>query len=308
LLNQGPRRKRRVNARKIALLSEASPDELTFGVLAYEASDRSNAFVMELVHALADSGYSVRYAEKTLTELKMDLESVQELVKRENFGAWLVLAGSREILEWFSHQSVPAFALSGRRKGLRLPAVGPNSGKAFLKALDHLIALGHRRIVKVCRSERRLPTPGFIERLFLDCLSKNGIPVGAYNLPHWDETQTGFQELLESLFRVTSPTVLIFDESTFLVPVMQFLGERGIRVPQDLSLMFMAPDPQFKWSEPAIAYLDWKTAPLTRRILKWANNVTEGRDDFEQTLTPASFHAGGTIGPAPVEMPLIGRS
>ena len=298
LINQGPRRKRLVDTRKISLLSEESPKQISFGILAYEPSDRSTVFFMELMHTLADYGYSVRYAKKTLTELKMDLESVQELVKREDFGAWLVFSGSREILEWFSQQRVSVFALSGRRKGLRMPAVGPNSSDAFLEALDHLIAVGHRKIVKICRSERRLPTPGFIERLFLDRLNESGIPVGTYNLPHWNETRTGFQELLESLFRVTSPTVLIFDEPAFLVPVMQFLGERGIRVPQDLSLMFMAPDAQFEWSDPVIACLDWKTAPLTRRILKWANNVTEGRDDFEQTLTPASFRIGGTIGPA----------
>ena len=35
----------------------------------------------------------------------------------------------------------------------------------------------------------------------------------------------------------------------------------------------------------------------TRRIVEWAANVSRGKADLRQTLTPATFVEGGTIGP-----------
>lgn len=37
--------------------------------------------------------------------------------------------------------------------------------------------------------------------------------------------------------------------------------------------------------------------PVMRRIARWANNVSRGKDDLRQTLTQAEFVEGGTVGP-----------
>ena len=36
---------------------------------------------------------------------------------------------------------------------------------------------------------------------------------------------------------------------------------------------------------------------MVRRIVRWAANVSRGKHDLRQTLTPAEFVPGGTIGP-----------
>jgi hypothetical protein len=40
------------------------------------------------------------------------------------------------------------------------------------------------------------------------------------------------------------------------------------------------------------------TRPIVRRIIQWANHVAHRRSDTRQSLTPAKFIHGGTIGPA----------
>ena len=37
--------------------------------------------------------------------------------------------------------------------------------------------------------------------------------------------------------------------------------------------------------------------PLVRRVTRWAANVSRGKEDLRQSLTPAVFVEGGTIGP-----------
>jgi LacI family transcriptional regulator len=212
--------------------------------------------------------------------------------------AWVVCGGPRELLEWFAARDTPAFALFGRRGGLPLAGTGPDKPSTYATAVRHLLGLGHRRIVLLTRSARRLPQPGAPERAFLDALRTAGIAPGPYHLPDWEETPAGFHACLGELFRVTPPTALIVDEVGFFFATQQFLARRGRRVPEDVSLVCTDADPHFDWCRPSIAHIRWDSAPVIRRIVNWVANVNRGKADLRQTYTPAEFVPGGTIGPA----------
>ena len=83
---------------------------------------------------------------------------------------------------------------------------------------------------------------------------------------------------------------------------MQFLLNRHLRVPEDVSLVCTDGDPYFTWCRPLIAHIGWDNRPVVRRALRWANNLASGKKDVRQTLTKAEFVEGGTIGPATREM------
>ncbi|MDB4320903.1 hypothetical protein N9950_01075, partial [Akkermansiaceae bacterium] len=59
----------------------------------------------------------------------------------------------------------------------------------FSEAVHRLIGLGHRRVVHICRGDRRKPNPGKSEQKFLEILASHGLPVGDYNLPDWVKRQ-----------------------------------------------------------------------------------------------------------------------
>ena len=105
------------------------------------------------------------------------------------------------------------------------------------------------------------------------------------------------QTLLESLFQITRPTALLFDEPPIFAAGLQFLARKGIRVPEDVSVFCTDSDPTFAWCVPAIAHIRWDLRPVILRILRWAANVSRGRKDLKQTLVATEFVAGGTIGP-----------
>ena len=294
LIPQGAGRNRRVSNSRLE-----PTRSLRIGIFTNDGPrDQKQEYHIETVHALEDAGHQVVHAPKSLTRLKFEVARVAAVVEQTPADAWIVCAGSRAVLEWFAARETPAFAMFGHRIGIPLPAVSPDKPPSMRKATRHLIQLGHTRIVLLCRRIRRLPTPGLSESVFLQTLTSHGCPVGEYNLPDWEESAEGFQDCLASLFRMTPPTALIVDEADYFIATMQFLLQRGIRVPGDVSLVCTDDDPAFARCHPPISRIAWDSRPIVRRILRWASNVSRGKPDSTQTLCPSSFIPGGTVGKA----------
>ncbi len=294
LIPQGAGRTRLIRARASHTVR---PLRIAF-LLHEHGDDRKVEYHIELRHALEEAGHIPVIAAQSLTETRFDPRRVASLVRRTRADAWIICAGSRSVLEWFSAQPVPAFALFGHRAGLPIAAAGPDKPPALADATRSLISLGHQRIVLLCRKARRLPAPGTSETAFRNVLLEKQIAAGDYNLPDWEETPAGFQQCLDALFRVTPPTALIVDEAQWFIAAMQFLLRRGIRVPRDVSLICTDDAPAFACCEPPVACIAWDRRPVIRRIVQWASSISRGKSDLRQTLTLARFHPGGTIGPA----------
>ncbi len=293
LVAQGAGRRRQITAR-----AGLAPQLLRVAILAYEQSDLKLDYVLDLQHRLMEAGHSVRLASKSLVDLNLDAKRVARLVKETEADAWVVLAGSREVLESFVGQGVPVFALFGRRRELAIAGAGPDKARVFGDVARRLVGLGHRRIALLAMTARRLPEPGLPERMFLQELARHGIPISPYNLPDWEESPEGLQRLLDSLFKMTPPTALLIDEAVLFHAVRHHLAQRGIKVPDAVSLVCTDPDRTFTWCRPSIAHIHWDSGPVVRRVVGWAKNVANGRKDQRQTLTPAEFVEGGTMGVA----------
>jgi hypothetical protein len=294
LVGQGARRRHQIHPSEIL----HSKQKLRVAILVGDPPDKSVAYMVELQHLLMEAGHSAFFCSQSLLALGMNVGRVARMVEQSEVDAWVVCAASGEVLEWFAGRPVPVFALFGRRRGLPIAGAGPDKPPALAAATRALIALGHRRIVLLSRTERRLPEPGASERAFLDELARHGIAHGPYHLPDWEESVEGFQARLESLFRFTPPSALIIDEMPQFIAVQQFVAGLGLRVPGDVSLVCTDADPAFAWCVPTISQIRWDSGPVVRRIVRWAANVKRGKADLRQTFTPAEFVPGGTIGPA----------
>jgi DNA-binding LacI/PurR family transcriptional regulator len=295
---QGPGRSRGIAAS--ARCRIAIPmHPLRVGIFFHDAvADRQLGYMVELQRALEAGGHVVFHAKKSQVELEYDLRRISRLICETPADAWVVGAGTHEVLKWFSTHPVPSIALFGRRRGLPIAGVGPNKVAAYTEVTRELIRLGHRRIVLLCRKLRRLPEPGSSERAYLKELAAHDIQVSQYNLPDWEESVEGFHALLSSLFQVTPPTALIIDEPPLVAAAQQFLAAHHFLVPEHVSLVCSDNDASFAWCKPPISHIRWAPGPVIRHVVRWAGNVSHQRVDLKQTLFPAEFVRGGTIGPA----------
>ncbi len=294
LQGQGPSRRRRIAVPTGGVAGR----RLRVAILDYEPQALTERYIFELQHLLNEAGHAAFFTGKSLLELGMDVRRIARLVAGTEADAWVVCAGSREVLEWFAAQPVPAFALFGRRRSVPLAGAGPDKEPALRTATRRLIALGHRRIVMLVREERRTGGPGSAERAILDEMAAHGIRTGPYNLPEWEDSREGFHRVIDELYRMTPPSALILSETFLFAAAQQHLALRGILAPKHVSLVCTNPAPDFVWCMPMIAHIRWDLRPVLRRIVRWIDNLARGKNDRRQSFTKAEFVDGGTIGPA----------
>ena len=292
LVPQGPGRRR-----KIDLPEElAKPRELRVAILCYEQSDQSLDYITDCKSKLEAAGHIVFYTPSHLTELKMDVRRLARMVGKTEADAWVVVAGTREVLQWFMQQKIPVFADCGRHLSLKIAGIGPDLLPALAEATRRLIDLGHQRIV-LLDSLYKVSDPGVAGSAFLAALSAAGIIVGPYNLPGWEGGLEGLYAYLDSSFQHTPPTAIIASSSPIYFATLHFLLNKDIQVPRDLSLVCVDDDPHFSECRPSVSYIRWSSRSVANRIGRWVSNISEGIEDTRQTTIKAKFVEGGTMGP-----------
>ncbi len=294
LMNPGKGRRRQIVAG-----GNRSAAPLRIALLLSEKDDARIDFIVDIRQHLLLAGHDAFHAGQTLVDLAMCPDRIEGLVSRTVADAWIVVAGSRGVLERLAAGPVPAFALFGPMTGIRIAGAGPRKAPAIVQATRTLLGSGHRRLVMLVRPRRRRPVPALPEQAFLDELRAHRITPAPYHLPDWDETPERFHAMLESIFRVTPPTALIIDEAALFVAVMEFCLARRLRVPEDVSLVCTDADPVFSWCRRKVAHIDWNRGPVLRRVYQWADRLSRGKRDWRQVGSEARFVPGDTIGPAP---------
>jgi DNA-binding LacI/PurR family transcriptional regulator len=294
LKGQGERRRSQVIAQP-----DKSRPKLRVALFLYEPADRALPYQAELLYRLQEAGHEAFFTDKTLTELGLDVNRVAAYVKKTNADAWVVSSGSREILEWFAVQNMAVFAEFGRPSGLPLAGMGVRKGPALAEVLRRMVESGHRRIVMIARTERIKPKPALFEQRFLDELESLGIKTGPYHLPEWEQTIDGLHRCVDSLFMHTPPTLMIVSEPELFISIKDYLSQKGIIAPRDVSLICDDPAHVFDWMSPSVSHLRWDSSPIVRRVVRWTNKVARGVVDKRQGFTMAEFVEGGTHGPPP---------
>lgn len=286
---------------RIVTVDHGTKAGLRIRILLYEESDAHIEYVVQLAFRLEERGHHVTYAAKTLKGLKFDVKRVARMVENDDGEAWVIMGGSRPVLEWFCTCPVPAFAMFGRRGNLQMAGLSTSKLPAAVEILRRLVDLGHRRIVMMSREEGRKPIPSTFEQGFLDELERLGIRTGAYNLPDWEDNARGLHRCLDSLFRHTPPTALILDQPDFFFATLQHLSSKGLAAPRDISVVALEDHPAYAWFEPKVSLIRTETRQWVPRVLQWVENVANGTEDRRQTIIRGEFIEGGTIGPVPAK-------
>lgn len=268
-------------------------------ILPYDREELDSAFEAELLPYLRRAGIHAKYASQSLLDLDMDPEKVADYVEKNPSDAWILIAASRPVAEWFSKQSFPTMCAFGSVLSFDIAGVGPNHLGPYQQCINHLIQLGHKRITMFCRADRRRQPHSEPEQILLGALNAHGLPTNDSTLPEWEESISGFRACLDSLFRYIPPTAIILQEATFAMVAFQYLKERGVQTPEHVSLFCTDYAPCFDWCDPQIGHSQWSYKEVYQRIAEWAQNVSSGKKDRQLTIVDAEFIEGGTIGPPP---------
>ncbi|MBN8457567.1 MAG: substrate-binding domain-containing protein [Verrucomicrobia bacterium] len=262
-----------------------------------EESGSTQVLLLRVRTALENLGHGCFFAAKSQMELGYDLRRIGRLVNAVTADAWLVMAGSGELLHWLGKRPVPVFAIGGRNDIVKIAGVARDCAEVYRQAFRSLIAMGHRRISMICSADRRTGVADTGLAALREELVAAGLPFGAFNAPGWEESQQGLQALLSSLFRVTPPTVLVLAFPYLMTGTLAFLAKRGLRVPNDVSLVCEGMDRTLAWHAPKIAHFHYDAGLAVTGIVGWVETVADGKPNLDRVLLPTQFDPGETIAP-----------
>jgi len=77
------------------------------------------------------------------------------------------------------------------------------------------------------------------------------------------------------------------------------LAHKKVFAPQDISLICDDDPAFFSWLNPPISCIRWESSWWVSRVVRWVDDVANGKDDRRQSFTKAKFFEKGSIGPAP---------
>jgi DNA-binding LacI/PurR family transcriptional regulator len=283
-------------------VKKATRRPLRIGMLLYVPLEEDDAQTVTILlgvrHAIETSGHTCIFSDRFLAQMGDNLSKISRAVKATEADAWIVCLASRVVMEWFAAQPFPVFAFGGRFQNLPVACCGTNAGPAIESAVNALAAHGHRRIALLIQPRYVHPTPVITVKTFLTTLEACGITPTAYNLPHLEDSADGVEECMNSLFHLTPPTALLVHEACHGAAVLSFLARRGLRVPQDVSLICMVLDPVFRLCTPTIDHFQLPLKQHVVRMSRWVGEIARGRPDRLQAIADAVYVPGGTVGPA----------
>ncbi|GAA3240762.1 LacI family DNA-binding transcriptional regulator [Dactylosporangium siamense] len=157
-----------------------------------------------------------------------------------------------------------------------LPSVGVTNWEGGLVATEHLIGLGHRRIGMIGGPREFWSTRARVEG-YRAALGGAGLPADERLIRYGTFSEPGGLEHTHTLLDLAEPPTAIFcgnDEQA--VGALRAALDRGLRVPQDLSLVGFDDIPVARWLSPALTTVRQPLEAMAAAAVRMLARQVEG--------------------------------
>lgn len=148
---------------------------------------------------------------------------------------------------------IPMVLIPGDPRLEDVPSVDGNSTEGMQRAVEHLLELGHRRLVLLRGPMNSKYT---IDRLrsFHRVLARRRIRCGDDSVVEYDFTQeAAYQKVGQLLGRTRPPTAVILMNDFSAMGALRAAKEKGFRVPEDLSVVGFGDVPSASMTDPPLS-------------------------------------------------------
>ena len=170
-----------------------------------------------------------------------------------------------------------------------------------LAAINHLLALGHRRIGFITGT---LNVGSAHERLagYREALVTAGLPLSRELVVQGDFLEArGFEATRELLALSDRPTAIFASSDAAAFGVLRAAREAGLRVPQDLSVVGFDDVPEASYVAPSLTTVCQPLGDMGRAAVRRLTELMSGADETAQRIVLATHVVvRDSTGPAPV--------
>ncbi|MFD5128930.1 LacI family DNA-binding transcriptional regulator [Streptomyces olindensis] len=202
----------------------------------------SHPFQPEIAEGVADELEPTPYQEILITggsEPARQQRSIEALVDRQVDGLVVIAPGINT--SWLERlgASIPTVVIARHGgAGAYDTVVDDDQGGARLM-VDHLAGLGHRRIVHTSHPIGGLERPFILSHTarcdgYIGAMKRHGLEPDVIETTYTEEG--GYQAAVEALSRPVPPTAIFAGADIAALGVLRAAEERGLRVPEDLTV------------------------------------------------------------------------
>lgn len=135
---------------------------------------------------------------------------------------------------------------------LELPTIGATNWAGGLSATEHLLSLGHRRIGLIAGPRRLLCSRARLDG-YRAALEAAGIAVDESLIAQGDfYHESGFESVTKLLDQPNPPTAIFAASDQMALGAIEGLRQRGMRVPDHISIVGFDDLPSVRWSSPPL--------------------------------------------------------
>jgi DNA-binding LacI/PurR family transcriptional regulator len=211
---------------------------ILFGVVESSAiviNAYSAAILQAVLSVAAGTGYNVTH----LTTPWRGADESLAFFRDGRTDGMLVVAPptDSDLLPALASLNLPLVAVSGATDQARLPSVDIDDSYGTRLVMDHLLALGHRRIAHIS-GHPNLVSGHVRQRVFAECLVAADIQLRQeYLRPGQYSPEAGYENARALLKLGEPPTAIFAANDEIAVGVLDAAREMGVSVPQDLSVV-----------------------------------------------------------------------
>lgn len=167
----------------------------------------------------------------------------------------LILLGGfpRKIVLTLKGFGIPLMHLDSHRKAIKIDYVTTDGFNASEQIVDHLVNLGHRRIVFMAHSHEDTNADQR-EAGFVESVERHGLPKTlSVSIRDFANSEEGYPKLKRLMQSKRPPTALVCVNDTFAVEMIEKLQQDGFSIPDDLTVFGFNDDSDSRNCSPTIS-------------------------------------------------------
>lgn len=223
------------------------------------------------------------------------------LVRSSPKACWVLVLADRRMQKWFESSGVPAVVYGNVYSGVSLPGAGINYHACIRHATSLLLAKGHRRIALVAYDARRAGEQDSVRGFREAFEAHRGEAAVPLVIERPDSDADALCRQLDGVLRATRrPTAFVVTHTHHYATVATHLAMRGLRVPEDVSLVCRSEDPFLQFMRPQPVFYRANMEVAAKLLFDRVRHAMDGTaKPGDQRLIVPEIVAGGSVGPPP---------
>jgi len=256
----------------------------------------TNAVLSQVMLSLQSLGFECAYlADKKFTDGAPD-NLLGRLCVESPHTIWILISCSVATQAWLYQRGCAAFVLGHLHQGIHLPAIDVDLKSAGRHAAAQFLSHGHRKIGLILADPCSAGDLS-VEAGFAETMEKPEMPRGTFTTIKMRWERHSMVHLVQGLLRrPDAPTALFILSEETAVCLYSLLIRRGIRVPEDISIIVRDGGELLERFSPDFARYKVDLSMEVRRTCHIVSNFVSNRALHPNThLLMPEFHLGETL-------------